>query len=136
MVIKSRSALSEHLTQEEIDHEFDVRQHLKHFDETFRRPGLEHLEHKIEKSSALFNTARGLMEQGRFEEAAETFKQSIQVSPHFKSWELLGDCYMRLGHPLVAFAPLATAMVLNGGARAPTLLAQIYSELGDNNRAV
>ncbi len=39
--IANDPAVKEHLTQAELDHAFDVRQHLKHIDETFRRLGLE-----------------------------------------------------------------------------------------------
>jgi adenylosuccinate lyase len=39
--IENDPAVKEHLSQSEIDHAFDVRQHLKHIDVTFERLGIE-----------------------------------------------------------------------------------------------
>ena len=45
----------------------------------------------------LFGKGRDLMEVGRFEEAINHLECSWRVSAHFKTAELLGRCYARLG---------------------------------------
>ena len=66
------------------------------------------------------------MDSGRFEEAVALFEQSVAISPHFKTLELLGECLVALGRLQVAIVPLAAAATLNNGSRAPALLAEVF----------
>jgi tetratricopeptide (TPR) repeat protein len=79
---------------------------------------------------SLYRQAREEMAAGHFEEAASLFKQDINIQPHFKSLELLGECLTKLGRLQEAIVPLAAATTLNNGVRAPALLAEVFRELG------
>src|SRR5262245_5090751 len=82
------------------------------------------------ESFDFYQKGRDLMEQGRLEEAIVHFRQSIAADPHFKSLELLGECLMRLDRHCEAVVPLAAATSLNRGVRAPSLLAEVFTKLG------
>lgn len=75
-----------------------------------------------------------MMNAGRFEEAIVLFEQSISDDPHFKTLELLGECFIKLNRPVEAIVPLAAAVALNKGVRAPSLLAEVFLRL-DKHRA-
>ena len=75
------------------------------------------------------------MEAGSFEQAATLFLQSAATSPHFKTYELLGECYMRLKRFTEAIPYLAAATTLNRGVRAPSLLAEVWLALGQHREA-
>jgi tetratricopeptide (TPR) repeat protein len=81
-------------------------------------------------ASQLYEQARRLMADGSFEQAVELFHQSAVESPHFKTYELLGECYMRLKRLTEAIPFLAAATILNRGVRAPSLLAEVWLALG------
>ena len=81
------------------------------------------------KSSELFQKARVLMDEKKFDEAAKLFQQSISLNPHFKSLELLGECFIRLDRLQEAIIPLAAAITLNRGVRASALLAKVFLDL-------
>lgn len=76
------------------------------------------------------------MADGSFAQAAELFHQSAVASPHFKTYELLGECYMRLKRFNEAIPFLAAASTLNRGVRAPSLLAETWLALGRHGEAV
>jgi tetratricopeptide (TPR) repeat protein len=63
------------------------------------------------------------------------FQQSAVASPHFKTYELLGECYMRLKRLPEAIPFLAAATTLNRGVRAPSLLAEVWLALGHHQEA-
>ena len=94
------------------------------FDEHGRSPANQHYEE-----------ARRLMEAGSFEQAATLFLQSSAASPHFKTYELLGECYLRLKRFTEAIPYLAAATTLNRGVRAPSLLAEAWLALGQQREA-
>jgi uncharacterized protein HemY len=75
------------------------------------------------------------MDAGRLREAVEAFQLSAAASPHFKTLELLGECYLRIGEPERAVVPLAAATTLNAQSRAPSILAEVFERLGDSERA-
>jgi tetratricopeptide (TPR) repeat protein len=83
----------------------------------------------------LYDRARELMTGGSFDQAAEVFHQSAVAFPHFKTYELLGECYMRLKRFPEAIPYLAAATTLNRGFRAPLLLAETWLELGHHAEA-
>lgn len=76
-----------------------------------------------------------MMGDGRLEEAVSLFQQSVALAPHFKSLELLGECFVRLNRQREAIVPLATATRLNRGVRAPSLLAEVFLKLEDYHAA-
>jgi lipopolysaccharide biosynthesis regulator YciM len=76
------------------------------------------------------------MEDGWYEQAADLFHQAAVESPHFKTYELLGECYMRLKRLNEAVSFLAAATTLNRGVRAPSLFAEAWLALGCHVEAV
>jgi tetratricopeptide (TPR) repeat protein len=82
-------------------------------------------------SQALYHEGRTLMEAGNLEQAVQRLKQSVEMAPHFKTLELLGECLLKLRRPLEAIVPLAAATALNNQVRAPSLLAQGLLECGE-----
>ncbi|MEJ7591544.1 MAG: tetratricopeptide repeat protein [Planctomycetaceae bacterium] len=89
----------------------------------------------LSQSSELYRQGRELMEKGQLEEAVSFFQQSIALSPHFKTLELLGESLIRLNRLKEALVPLAAATTLNKGVRAPSLLADVLLKLEDHNGA-
>lgn len=87
------------------------------------------------KASELYHRARDFMDQNRLEEAVSLFERSVELSPHFKSLELLGECRIKLGLLKESIVPLAPAAGLNKGVRAPAMLAGVFLSLGDLDRA-
>ena len=75
------------------------------------------------------------MNDGKLEDAAHLFQESILLSPHFKTFELLGECLLQLKRHNEAIGPLAAAVALNKGVRAPSLLAEVFLALGENRDA-
>jgi lipopolysaccharide biosynthesis regulator YciM len=69
-------------------------------------------------------------------QAATLFHRSAIDHPHFKTYELLGQCYMRLKRLTEAIPYLAAATTLNCGVRAPSLLAEVWLTLGHHTEAV
>jgi tetratricopeptide (TPR) repeat protein len=86
-------------------------------------------------SSELYLKARQAMDEGKLEDAVVLFQQSISYDPHFKSLELLGECFVRLNRLSEAIVPLAAAASLNKGVRAPSLLAEVFLKLEDYGKA-
>ena len=76
------------------------------------------------------------MDARDFDQAIAAFSQSVLISPHFKTFELLGECLFELGRLQEAVVPLAAATTLNRQSRAPALLAEVFERLGDRDRAV
>jgi tetratricopeptide (TPR) repeat protein len=88
-------------------------------------------EERMDISQALYHEGRTLMEAGNLEQAVQRLKQSVEMAPHFKTLELLGECLLKLRRPLEAIVPLAAATALNNQVRAPSLLAQALLECGE-----
>ena len=89
----------------------------------------------LSQSSDLYRQALELMEKNQLEQAVPLFQQSIALSPHFKTLELLGECFIRLNRLPEAVVPLAAATTLNQGVRAPSLLADVFLKLEDYDSA-
>jgi Tetratricopeptide repeat len=98
---------------------------LDPFDEQGRSPAAQR-----------YDYARHLMETGAFEQAAKLLHQAAVETPHFKTYELLGECYMQLKRLTEAIPYLAAATTLNRGVRAPSLLAQAWLALGRHTEAL
>ena len=67
-----------------------------------------------------------LCRAGQFAEAVPFLRRSAMLQPHFKTFELLGECFLRLGSAAEAVPFLAAATSLNRGIRAPALLAEAF----------
>ena len=76
------------------------------------------------------------MENGDTEQAVGLFQKSAVESPHFKTYELLGECLRRLKRFTEAIPYLAAAAILNRGVRAPSLLAEAWLALGRHGDAL
>lgn len=92
-------------------------------------------EHGRSPAAQLYEHARQLMQEEKFNEASLLFLQAALKTPHFKTYELLGECYVRLGRFTEAIPYLAAATTLNRGIRAPTLLAEAWLALGQPSEA-
>jgi tetratricopeptide (TPR) repeat protein len=90
----------------------------------------------MEESQNLYQKARQIMDEGNLEDAIVLFERSISHYPHFKSLELLGECFYRLNRFPQAIVPLAAATSLNKAVRAPALLAEVFIKLKDFHKAV
>jgi tetratricopeptide (TPR) repeat protein len=89
----------------------------------------------LSQSSDLYQQARLMMSEDRLDEAVALFQQSVALSLHFKSLELLGECFIRLNRLREAIVPLTVATNLNKGVRAPSLLAEVLLKLEDYQEA-
>ncbi|MFN7591653.1 MAG: tetratricopeptide repeat protein [Planctomycetota bacterium] len=83
----------------------------------------------------IYREARRLFEQGRFGDAQALFAESARVDPHHKSYELYGECLLRIGRPAHAVLPLAAACAFNRGARPRVLLARSLAQIGRTTEA-
>ena len=82
-----------------------------------------------------YERGRSLMLNGDLHQAISEFDTSIEYSPHFKTLELLGECYLKLGEYKKAVVPLAAAATLNDQVRARSLLAKALLALGERQHA-
>jgi tetratricopeptide (TPR) repeat protein len=87
-------------------------------------------------ASQRYHEARRLMDDGAFGQAVDLFQRAAIEAPHFKTYELMGECYMRLNRFTEAIPFLAAATALNRGVRAPSLLAEAWLSLGEHRKAM
>jgi tetratricopeptide (TPR) repeat protein len=92
-------------------------------------------EHGRSLATQRYEHARTLMDKGALEQAAVLFQQAAIESPHFKTYELLGECYLRMGRFAEAIPFLAAASFLNNGVKASSLLAEAWLALGRHSDA-
>jgi len=90
----------------------------------------------VEDGTELYRRGRERYDAGEFGAAADLLARSAAADPHFKAFELRGECLLRLGRLREAVEPLAAATALNAQGRAPALLAEAFLGLGDYERAV
>ena len=77
------------------------------------------------------------MERDDYLEAAKLLEISAQASPHFKTLELLGECWLKNGDPHGAILPLAASIGFDRNvSRACYLLGRAFAELGDKDEAI
>jgi hypothetical protein len=67
-----------------------------------------------------------------FRGAIDRFEKSLAAGVHFKTLELPGECYLKVGRESCAIIALAAATALNRGVRAPSILADLLSR-SDNS---
>jgi cytochrome c-type biogenesis protein CcmH/NrfG len=73
------------------------------------------------------------MEAGDFIGAIAVLESSAEAAMHFKTFELLGECYLRLERYPKAVMALAAATIMNKGVRAPSLLAEALMHCGQEH---
>ncbi|MEN9360939.1 MAG: hypothetical protein RL095_2474 [Verrucomicrobiota bacterium] len=88
------------------------------------------------QSYQLFQQARSRMDSGDWNTAIELFAASAKLEPHFKCFELLGECHLKRGSASEAIPYLAAAVTLNRGARAAVLLAEAWMLLENFGQAL
>ncbi len=93
------------------------------------------MKQNLSVASDLYQKARELMNRNLLEEAVILFQNSAEIDPHFKTLELLGECYIRLERLRESIIPLAAAVSLNKGVRAASLLAEVFLKLKDYEQA-
>ena len=74
----------------------------------------------------MYKKGRLLVRTGDYEEAISLLRRSAEMEPHFKTFELLGECLLALNRISEAVGPLAAATTLNRGVRVPSLLAEAF----------
>jgi tetratricopeptide (TPR) repeat protein len=89
----------------------------------------------LERAQELYRQGRDAMERNAYDVAVAAFAESARLEPHFKTLELLGECYIHLGQSQKAVVPLAAATTLNDHVRAPALLSDVLAQLGDTYNA-
>ena len=77
------------------------------------------------------------MELGDLDTAIRSFEESAKARPHFKTLELLGECFLKCGQHREAIIPLAAAVGLGTKPhRALYLLAQALYKSGYRSEAL
>ena len=85
----------------------------------------------------LYADRKSAMRLGELEAAVEHFRESIRVSPHFKTLELLGECLLLQKQHSEAIVCLAAAAGLGlKQFRSRFLLAKAHLAIGETGDAV
>ena len=92
---------------------------------------LEWDERGYSTASQLHFQAEDAMRRRQYAVAIQLLQESIELCPHYKSLELLGECMIETGEYLRAIVPLAAATGLHTQPRAPAFLAKAFYELGE-----
>ena len=87
-------------------------------------------------ASQLYEQARSFMDKDSWEDAIVLFKKAAELTPHFKTYELWGECLMKLGRFSEAILPLAAATGLNKGIRPSSLLSDAFFQASHYSEAV
>ena len=88
-------------------------------------------------AESLYEKARAAMNAGEIDVAVELFERSVAAEPYFKTYELLGECYLIQKLPIKATTNLAAAVGLGNRAfRALYLLAQALWAIGKDHWAI
>ncbi len=75
--------------------------------------------------SHLYDLGRELYKQEKYAEALYYFELSAKMVSHYKTLELLGECYDKCGREAEAISALAASVCLKKQPRARILLAEI-----------
>ena len=94
------------------------------------------MEASTDKARELYACGRERMNAKDFAGAIALFEESVDIAPHFKVLELLGECFLLLEQLQRAIVSLAAATSLNDQPRAPSLLADALYRLGENELAI
>ncbi len=95
-----------------------------------------HMKFESSPDYLLYQRSRELMDKGDYVTALEGLTESAELSPHFKTFESIGECYLQIGEPRKAVKFLAAAAGLgNSQSRPFFLLAKALLELDDADLA-
>lgn len=83
-----------------------------------------------------YYAARDLMDAGQLEQAIAEFHASALEHPHAKTFELLGECYLKLSRFKEAIPFLAASTGLKHHFRAPSLLAEAFLAIKEYSDAI
>lgn len=90
-----------------------------------------------DKSHKFYNEGREAMRKNDYLKAIELFERSSKLAPHFKTFELLGECLLSINKPLEAIIALATSAGLGSKPfRATYLLGKALSQTGQESDAI
>ena len=88
------------------------------------------------EAGELYNEGRLAYEAGRFDEAIDWFQKSVRLQEHFKSREMLAECFKAVGGSDAALANLEIAYQLNEkSGKTACLLAGALRDAGNLGRA-
>lgn len=95
------------------------------------------MNNQLSQSLSLYNEGREFMLAEDFDSAIEKFKKSSDLLPHFKTLELLGECFLKQRNYSQAIIYFAAAAGLGNKAfRSYFLLAKALIEFDDVDQAV
>lgn len=89
-----------------------------------------HGQEDLDESRRLYEQGWTEMQRGDRASAIRLFEESLRERPHYKTLLLLGECLITERRLKDAVVPLAAASTLNRQGVAPTLLAEVFLELG------
>ena len=90
-----------------------------------------------EKAHHSYQEGRLAMEKGNYEKAITAFNCSNKISPHFKTLELLGECFLDKNKPLEAILSLAASVGLGTKPfRGRYLLAKALMQVDQKSDAI
>jgi tetratricopeptide (TPR) repeat protein len=94
-------------------------------------------EEQIERGSALYQQGRQAMSANDLQAATRLLEKSAQLSPHFKTFELLGECLLKSGQSQEASVWLRKAVEIgNKPYRALYLLGRALNDSGEREVAI
>lgn len=82
-------------------------------------------------SKLSYDRGREFFDKGDFQNSIIWFEKALSSSVHYKTAELLGECYLKQSDFEKAIIYLAAAVTLNKGVRAASLLAEAMVLSGD-----
>lgn len=94
-------------------------------------------EERIGRGSALYRQGRQAMSANNLQAATRLLEKSAQLTPHFKTFELLGECLLKSGQAQEAAVSLRKAVEIgNKPYRALYLLGRALHDSGDREDAI
>lgn len=88
-----------------------------------------------DKALKLYSEGQTMMARGQYGDAIRFLEGSAKCDPHYKTLELLGECYLEQERFCEAVSALAAATTLSQQPRAAYLLARAFQALGDLRRS-
>ena len=87
-------------------------------------------------TEALYATGHWLLEQDRFEDAADVFRAMAQATPSDeRAWLGLGQAHEGAKQPVIAKEMYVTGVALARGGRCAIALARVLRQLGNDDAA-
>lgn len=90
-----------------------------------------------ELGQAAYHEGKAALDKSDFETAIEKLKYSAELSPHFKTYEHLAECFLeRKDYPTAIFYAAAAAGLATNSSRGLFLLAKALLGSGDKDKAI